>query len=177
MLPVSITNQLLGLATVFAQIAVVVIILALLFPKTSLGKIILNFLDKKALYLAFLASFAGVVGSLYYSEFIGYEPCKLCWWQRVFLYPQAILLGTEMIKKDNHVINYCIVFSAIGAVIAGYQSLMQLGFAPNLPCSASGVSCSQIFVLQYGYITIPMMALTAFLLIIVLLLSLKLKKP
>ena len=173
MLPVTLVNQLLALGTIFAQVAIVVIILALLAPKTAFGKVVLRFLSKKAMFLAFLASFTGVVGSLYYSEFIGYEPCKLCWYQRVFLYPQAILLAIGLIKKHPHVADSCILFSTIGVLIAGYQSLLQLGFAPNIPCSASGVSCNQIFVMQYGYITIPVMALTAFLLIIVLLLAAK----
>lgn len=173
MLSVSIVNQLLGLATIFAQVAIVIIIITLIFPKWGIGKIVLDFLNKKALFLAFLVSLSGVVGSLYYSEFIGFEPCKLCWYQRVFLYPQAILLAIGLIKKHPHVANYSILFSICGALIAGYQSLLQLGLTPNLPCSASGVSCSQIFVMQYGFVTIPIMALTAFLLIIVLLLIAK----
>lgn len=176
MLPVTLVNQLLALGAIFAQVAIAVIILALLTPKTVFSKTALKFLSNKAMLLAFLVSFAGVVGSLYYSEFIGYEPCKLCWYQRIFLYPQAILLAIGLIKKHPHVANYCILFSSFGALIAGYQSLLQMGFAPNIPCSASGVSCSQIFVMQYGYITIPIMALTAFLLIIVLLLAAKVGK-
>ncbi len=175
MLPVNLASQLLGLATIFAQVVIVVIVAALLFSNSAFGKLVLNLLSKKAYLLAFLVSFAGVAGSLYYSDFIGFEPCKLCWWQRVFMYPQAILLAMGLITRDKHVADYCIVFSVVGALIAGYQTLLMLGFAPNIPCSASGVSCSQIFVLQYGYITIPVMALTAFLLIIALLSTTKVK--
>ena len=163
MLSIELFNQILGVATIFAQIAIVVIVLALLNKKPLFSK--------QAMLLAFLVSLAGVAGSLYYSEFIGYEPCKLCWYQRVFLYPQTILLAIGLIKKHPHVANYCILFSGLGGLLALYQSLLTVGLAPSIPCSASGVSCSQIFVMQFGYITIPVMALTAFLLIIVLLLS------
>lgn len=176
MLPVSLVNQLLALATIFSLGAIAIIVLALILRKTIFGKIVLRILSKRAMLLAFLASFAGVVGSLYYSEYIGFEPCKLCWYQRVFLYPQTILLAIGLIKKHPHVVHYCILFSGLGASVAGYQSLMQLGFAPDIACSASGVSCSQIFVMQYGFVTIPIMALTAFLLIIVLLLAAKVGK-
>lgn len=172
MLPVSLINQLLALGTIFAQVAIVLIVLALIIR----SKQVLSYVSRYAMFLAFLVSLLGVVGSLYYSEFIGFEPCKLCWYQRVFLYPQAILLAIGLIKKHPHVANYSILFSIFGALIAGYQSVMQLGFTPNIPCSASGVSCNQIFVMQYGYITIPIMALTAFLLIIVLLLAAKVGK-
>lgn len=168
MISTELFNQLLGVATILAQIAIVVIVLALLSKNP--------FFSKQAMFFAFLISLAGVVGSLYYSEFIGYEPCKLCWYQRIFLYPQTILLAIGLIKKHPHVANYCIIFSMLGGLIALYQSLLTLGWAPSIPCSASGVSCSQIFVMQFGYITIPVMALTAFLLIIVLLLSARLAK-
>lgn len=166
-------NQLLALGTIFAQTLTLIIIIALLVKKSVFGRIVLGFLSKKAMVLAFLISLAGVVGSLYYSEFLGFEPCKLCWYQRIFLYPQTILLAIGLIKKHPHVANYCILFSSFGALLAGYQSLTQAGFAPDAVCPASGISCNQIFVMQYGYITIPVMALTAFLLIIVLLLTAK----
>lgn len=172
MLPISLANQLLALGTIFAQVAIVVVILVLF----ARFKPALKMLSKYAIFLAFLVSFAGIAGSLYYSEFIGFEPCKLCWYQRVFLYPQAILLVIGLIKKHPHIANYCILFSSLGGLIALYQTVMQLGFAPDISCSASGVSCNQIFVMQYGYITIPIMALTAFLLIIVLLLAAKRKE-
>ena len=64
--------------------------------------------------------------------------------------------------------DYIMVISTIGAVIAGYHYLLQIGILPELPCSAIGfsVSCAEKFIMSYGYITIPMMAFTAFVLII-----------
>lgn len=120
-----------------------------------------------------MVALVAMVGSLIYSEIIGYEPCKLCWLQRIFMYSQVILLGMALFKKDYKIISYSIVLSIIGAIIAGYHYLLQLGVASGLPCSAVGysVSCSQRFVMQYGYITIPMMALSAFVLITLLLSS------
>lgn len=173
MLSIFLVNQLLALGTIFAQVVIIIIIIAFLTHKTVFSKLVLGFLSKKAMILAFLTSFLGIAGSLYYSEFIGFEPCKLCWYQRIFLYPQAILLAIGLIKKHSHIANYCILFSFFGALLAGYQSLTQAELASGTVCLASGISCNQIFVMQFGFITIPIMALTAFLLIIVLLLAAK----
>jgi len=84
------------------------------------------------------------------------------------MYPQAILLGIAWLKKDQGIVLYSLALSSLGALIASYNYLLQIGLAPSIGCSAVGysINCSQRFVMQFGYITIPMMALTAFLLII-----------
>lgn len=164
----TIVNQTLGVLTILAQIFSVLLFI-LFFTKKSLP----NFLKRNFLLIAFIVALGAMAGSLTYSEIIGYEPCKLCWFQRIFMYPQVILLGVALFKKDYKIISYSIALSIIGAIIAGYHYLLQLGVAPSLPCSAIGysVSCSQRFVMQYGYITIPMMAFSAFILITLLLAS------
>ena len=126
-------------------------------------------LAQKALWFAFLVALIATSGSLFYSEVAGFEPCKLCWFQRIFMYPQVLLLGMAIWKKDRHIADYGILLAVLGALVAGYHYLLQLGIAPNLPCSAVGysVSCSQVFVMNFGYITIPLMSFTAFLLIVI----------
>lgn len=167
-----IVNQILGILTVLAQALIVLLVVFLLTKKHSF----MNFINKRAFLLAFLVALISMLGSLTYSDIIGYEPCKLCWFQRILMYPQVVILGMASFKKDFRVASYSIVLSIIGAVLAGYHYLLQIGVAPALPCSAVGysASCSQRFVLQYGYITIPMMALSAFVLIALLLYSHKL---
>ena len=109
-----------------------------------------------------------MTGSLIYSDVIGYEPCKLCWFQRIFMYPQVFLLALALWKKDKNIIDYTALLSIFGAIIAGYHYLLQLGIAPDLSCGAVGysVSCAQRFVMNFGYITLPLMAFTAFLMIL-----------
>jgi disulfide bond formation protein DsbB len=82
------------------------------------------------------------------------------------MYPQVLLMGIALIRKDRWMKIYGFAFSIIGAAIALFHYTGQLGFTP-LPCSAVGVSvsCSQRFVMEFGYITIPMMAFSAFMLI------------
>jgi disulfide bond formation protein DsbB len=101
-------------------------------------------------------------GSLYYSEIVGYEPCKLCWLQRIFIYPQVLILIIALYLKDNKAVHYILWMSLFALGIASYHYLGQLGFT-SLECGLVGysVSCAERFVMNFGYITIPMMALTA----------------
>lgn len=158
---VAITNQILGILTIAGQIIIVAIIILLLTKKLP------AFLSKKALFFAFIVALAATAGSLTYSDIIGFEPCKLCWFQRILMYPQALILGMALIKKDKNIVSYSLALSAAGAFIAAYHYLLQVGVAPSVVCSTVGysVSCAKKFVMQFGYITIPMMSLTAFLLI------------
>jgi len=158
---VSNVNFFLGALTVAGQIAIAAVVVLLVLRKEN---VLRRLIFAYALPLAFAVVVMATAGSLFYSEVAGYEPCKLCWFQRIFMYPQVLLLGIALVKKDRSAARYALLLSAIGAVIAGYHYLLQLGVAPALPCSAVGysVSCSQRFVMQFGYITIPMMALTAF---------------
>ena len=150
-----------------AQILVLVILAAAFLRKEK----VLRFFGDNAVLFALIVALIATSGSLFYSEIAGYEPCKLCWFQRIFMYPQVLLLGLALWKKEGkQIAPYSVLLSSIGALIAGYHYLLQLDLVPSLPCSAVGysVSCSQRFVMQFGYITIPLMAFTAFLLIIVL---------
>ena len=125
---------------------------------------------KHAKVWAFLVALVAMLGSLYFSDYLGYEPCVLCWYQRIFMYSQVFLFGLALIKKDSHIWSYSILLSIIGALIATFHYISQVSNTSILPCDALGysASCSQTFVLSFGYITIPMMALSAFAAIIIL---------
>ena len=173
---ISIVNQILAYLTVIGQIAVIVMLvnLTVFKGKSTLAEII----NQKSLFLTFIVALVATLGSLFYSEIAGYEPCKLCWFQRILMYPQVILLGMAFWKKDQGMAAYGLVLSVLGAVIAAYHYLLQIGVVSVLPCSAVGYSadCSQRFTMNFGYITIPMMAFTAFLMIIFILMTQKSKK-
>lgn len=170
---VSTANIILSSLTVIGQIIIALIIISFIFRKTK----ILELFGKNAILFSFIVALIATLGSLFYSEISGYEPCKLCWFQRIFMYPQVILLGIALWKKNGMLAIYnSFALSTIGAMIAGYHYLLQVGIAPELPCSAVGFSaaCSQRFILQFGYITIPIMAFTAFLLIVIFSIAAKL---
>lgn len=125
-------------------------------------------LRKNHLLLAFIISLTATLGSLFYSEILGYTPCKLCWFQRIFMYPLPIIFGIALKKKDLRIKHYIIPLAVIGALIAAYHYSVQV-FQFTTTCGAnSEVPCNVVYSFELGYITIPMMALTAFILIIIL---------
>ena len=158
----SIVNNILSVLTMLGQALVVVGIVVLFFPKPR--KKMFSFLEEYGLMIVGIVALVATVGSLTYSEVLHYEPCKLCWIQRIFMYPQVILIGVAMAKKDKRVMDYILPLSILGMLFALYHYLLQIGMAPIVPCSVVGysVSCAEKFVLRFGYITIPMMAFTAF---------------
>ncbi|WP_093338459.1 disulfide oxidoreductase [Salibacterium halotolerans] len=129
-------------------------------------KIVLSY----GLYAAWLVSEAAVFGSLYFSGVLGFEPCKLCWYQRILMYPLVIVLGIAAFDNNPRVIRYVLPLPVVGGLISVYHDLMQKvpGFAPVKPC-AQGVPCQGQYINLFGFITIPFLALLGFLLITILL--------
>lgn len=108
------------------------------------------------------------MGSLYFSEILDLPPCRLCWYQRILMYPLVILFGVALIRKDKNVVYYALPMSIIGASIALYQYLLQmtpLSSVDPIKCSVFE-SCSKIDKIYLGFITIPLLSLLAFLAII-----------
>lgn len=130
------------------------------------------FFERHAVLFSGIIAIAATLGSLFYSEVAGFAPCVLCWWERIFLYPQAFVLAAAAFVKDKYIRAFCLTFSIIGAVIGAYHSYLQFGGNPLIPCAAagSGPSCTFRYFIEFGYITIPMMAFTAFAIIILLML-------
>ncbi len=155
-------TAILSLLTIVGQILILAyIMLIIFFPKHNFRELIRQY----APHLALAAVGLGTLISLFYSEIAGYEPCKLCWYQRIFMYPQVVLLITALIKKRaGPMLAYTLPLSIIGGAIAIYQYLLQLGVVDGGFCAISGVSvsCAQRLVMTYGYITIPLMSATAF---------------
>ncbi|MFM2357929.1 MAG: hypothetical protein RJA61_666 [Candidatus Parcubacteria bacterium] len=154
-----------SILSIVAQVISGFLLLALIFRKTW-GKNIILIVGKRAIIFIFLIALFATVGSLLYSDVVGYEPCKLCWFQRIFMYPQVILLPLALWRKETSIVAYSFALSLAGGLIAFYHYLLQRGIVETAPCSAVGygANCSDIFVMSYGYITIPLMALSAFIL-------------
>jgi hypothetical protein len=156
--------------TVIGDVILVLLILLFIFnkiKKTSQIEKLFNFLGKESIFLAFIVALIATSGSLFFSEVAKYVPCKLCWFQRICMYPQVLLLGVALFFKDKNIRRYVIPLSIIGAVFSVYNYYIQL-FPPVVNfCSINNAdSCSQKIILHYGYITFATMALTASLMII-----------
>ena len=128
-------------------------------------------ITKRTLYnLIFLIALTAMGGSLYYSEIVGLEPCLLCWYQRIAMYPIAVLSLVGLLKRDPMLPRYVLPLSFIGLLIAAYQYTLQRLTAVGVnnviaPCSVGGASCTPIYVEYFGFIKIPFLSLVAFILI------------
>lgn len=111
-------------------------------------------------------SLIATLGSLYFSEVRGYEPCKLCWVQRIFMYPIAIMMTVAYIQKNPRIVITTLVFSIIGGVVSAYHyAIQKVSFLQDSAISCGPVSCTGVYINWFGFITIPFLALTAFIIL------------
>lgn len=125
-----------------------------------------QFMGRYRTAFAFLVSFIALAGSLFFSEIAKFPPCVLCWWQRILMYPQTVLLVTAIARDEYVIAPYLKVINGLGFLLASYHYLMQRLPANTIgSCEIGGaVSCTKQYSLEFGYITIPLMAASAFLL-------------
>lgn len=160
-------SYLLSWLTLVGNIFAVIIIFSLFAKSKNFSIKLLSFLKKYSYELSLLFSVSGVIGSLVYSEFIGFEPCFLCWWQRIFLYPMAIILFVALFKRERNVTDYLLSLSIPGTLIALYHSYIQWFGSPAISF-CSDANCFIVYFTQLGYVTLPFMAFSAFLLVVLL---------
>ncbi len=167
-----IVNLELSRLTVFAELISVVILAALCTKGTNP---IIRFFKKYGMAIAFIVALTAMAGSLTYSDVLLYNPCKLCWFQRILMYPLVLILGVGFWKKDAFKTStlYALIMSLIGIPVALYHYLEQIGVVSPTCAIGSAVSCAKKYTLTFGYITIPFMALSAFLLIALIMLVLR----
>lgn len=116
-----------------------------------------------ALFTAWGASFIATLGSLYFSEIMKFEPCVLCWYQRIFMYPFVLWLGIALVKKDYRIAAYSLPIASIGACISLYHSAIQKVPAFSEAGAACGrVPCTGEYINWFGFVTIPFLALIGF---------------
>ena len=122
-----------------------------------------------ALWLAWLVAATAMAGSLYFSEVGHLTPCALCWYQRIAMYPLAIVLGIAAWRDDLGIRPYAIALAGIGAVVAAYHIALQR--LPGLPSGACSLEapCSAIELERFGFVTIPVMAFIGFVSIVAVL--------
>ena len=116
-------------------------------------------------YLAFGTALVATLGSLYYSEIAGFVPCTLCWYQRILMYPLTVVILVGILKRDATLADYVLPLSIVGIGLSGYHYLLQLGVFEHSAACRVGVPCGLRYVNYLGFITIPLMAFTAFVMI------------
>ena len=170
-----IVNKILAGGTIFLQVVILIIFVCLLVFRTRDNPILL-FFKRYTFILGFLGAFGAFALSLFYSEIVGFPPCELCWIQRIFLYPQLILFGMELYKRERSIVDFSIVFASLGSIVSVYHIFVEAGLATGSSCAnptSGGVSCAVRYIYEFGYVTMPIMALTLSLFIIILLVNYK----
>jgi disulfide bond formation protein DsbB len=122
-------------------------------------------LSHYALPLAWLVALTATLGSLYYSEVANFIPCKLCWYQRIAMYPLAVILGIAALKRDVSVRLYALPLVTVGGAVSIYHYLVER--FPDLAGSMCdpAAPCSFLWVWEFHFISIPFQALSGFVLI------------
>ena len=127
------------------------------------------------LFLGWLLVSVSTTISLFFSSVLEYEPCVLCWYQRICLFPMIFILAAGLFPTfDKSVIKYALPLSIAGGLVAFYHTLLYAGIIPEniQPCS-KGVSCTEKYIELFGFVSIPMLSFLAFSTLVALLLFLK----
>lgn len=119
------------------------------------------------LWAAFVVAALATGGSLFFSEIAGFVPCDLCWFQRICMYPLSLLLLFAAYHGDYRFARYLIPFPLVGGCVSVYHLLVenQVVSEPTA-CKIGGAGCAVKWINEFGYMTIPTLALTGFLLLI-----------
>jgi disulfide bond formation protein DsbB len=122
-----------------------------------------------AIGIAWVVAVLATAGSLYFSEIAGFEPCRLCWYQRIAMYPLVVVLSVAAYRRERAGAVYAGALAAIGAVIAAYH--VALEWIPALDTGACDPDnpCTLVWFRVFGFISLPTLALAAFLLILTVL--------
>lgn len=115
---------------------------------------------------SFLIALTSFFGSLYFSEILHYPPCVLCWYQRVCMYPLTVIYFVALWYEDKSYFRYSFPLSLIGLATASYHNLLYYGIVADsvVPCQ-QGISCTSKQVEIFGFLTIPLLSLIAFMLL------------
>jgi disulfide bond formation protein DsbB len=122
-----------------------------------------KYIERFGLYMTFSIALGSSVVALMYSEIFGFVPCGLCWLERIFLFPQGIILLGALYFKDKLVARYGIILSTIGFTIALYHHYLQMGGTQFIKCPAAGaVDCAKRIMFEFDFMTFPLLAAAGF---------------
>jgi disulfide bond formation protein DsbB len=115
------------------------------------------------LFFAWIISLISLLGSLFFSDVMGYPPCVLCWYQRIAMYPLVFIYPFGLFPFEEKVVKSSVLLVLIGWSISFYHNLLYYKILPesHSPC-VKGISCTSVQLEWLGFITIPFLSFTAF---------------
>jgi len=155
-------SPILALLALLALGASFVVTVSLTSPgATSLHSLI----QHRGRWFAFSVAAISMVGSLYYSEIANFPPCDFCWYQRIAMYPLALILLIAAVTNDRRIARYVIPIAVIGIALSAYHVQLQLFPEQDSSCSVT-IPCHTQWIDQFGFVSIPFMAGSGFLAIL-----------
>lgn len=148
--------------------AVALVAIALAARSTASARRVALTISPASGWLAWLVAAGATAGSLYFSEVANFTPCRLCWFQRVFMYPMAIVLLVAALRRDRGARWYALPLCAIGAAVSLYHYLIEWNPQWEGGACDVGVPCSVVWFREFGFVSLPFMALCGFVAIAVL---------
>lgn len=121
-------------------------------------------------FACWLLASVAALGSLFFSEVMGHPPCVLCWYQRICMYPLVLILPAGLFPFDRNIVRYALPLALVGSLIALFHLLLAAGYIPEniTPCT-QGIPCTEVQIVWFGFVTIPLLSVLSFLLIAALL--------
>ena len=118
---------------------------------------------------AWTVALVATLGSLFFSEVMGFPPCSLCWYQRIAMYPLVLIYGVGIFSPSGQGFRFALAFVLLGWLMALYHNFLHWGIIPETasPCS-QGLSCATVYIQWAGFISIPLLSLFAFSILLVL---------
>jgi disulfide bond formation protein DsbB len=124
------------------------------------------------IFSAWLIATVSTLGALFLGEVMGYAPCVLCWYQRIAMFPLVLVLAAGLFPFDTRVVRYALPLALTGLGLALFHLALIAGWIPESikPCQ-QGVPCSNVTVVWFGFVTIPLLSVLSFSLVVALLLT------
>ena len=165
---VQVFTSILAIAALAGSIGVWALRLVSRFNKSAAG--LVRSIGDVALVLAAMVAIGATLGSLYFSEIANYTPCKLCWWQRVAMFPLSIVLSVAVLRRDRGVRWHVLPVAAVGLCVSTYHYVIE--WFPTLEKTSCALEapCTQVWFRTFGFSSLAFMAGCGFIAIITLLL-------
>ena len=156
----------LSLACWGATVAVIALVLA---ARVGAGGLVAELVDDLAavgLWLAWLVALVTTLGSLYFSLVAHYTPCALCWYQRIAMYPLVFILLVAAVRRDRRAGWYVLPLALVGTAFAVYHTQLQAFPSQHSTFCTTTEPCTVRYVWEFGFVSLPFMALSAFVFVI-----------
>lgn len=150
------------LALLCVAASVGIIVLRIVARSSTPARELLDGLTPLALPVPALVTTVSMLGSLYFSNVVGYRPCVLCWYQRIAMYPLALMLIIATVRRDRGVRRYALPIASIGAAISLYHWLLERWPTLDTGSCSADAPCSVPYFENVGFVTLAFMALAAF---------------